>query len=215
MNGNTTISSPPAMLAIWNGVPADHADDFLAWVTQEHMAERLSLPGFRRGRSFVRESSAGALSCFTLYELDEREACESSDYRTAVTRPSPWTNRVGTIMTDRQRHVLDVISRQGGDGNGIVTVLMTPSREGRRMPDASLHVLHQGVQQRCEGVLGSWLAEGPEGDKLLLFEAADAETAHVVERSAAQMVDDVLSSIGSVDVASFRLVQDLDVSTST
>ena len=34
------------LLMVWADVPADKEDDFNRWYNEEHMAERLSVPGF-------------------------------------------------------------------------------------------------------------------------------------------------------------------------
>ena len=38
------------ILALWNDCEASHEDAYEDWYQGEHLAERLAVPGFRRGR---------------------------------------------------------------------------------------------------------------------------------------------------------------------
>ena len=41
-----TARKGSALLMVWCDVPADKEDDFNRWYNEEHLAERLAVPGF-------------------------------------------------------------------------------------------------------------------------------------------------------------------------
>src|SRR6201999_3863034 len=42
-----------AVVAIWNGIAPEARDAFHDWHINEHMPERVGIPGFRRGRRYI------------------------------------------------------------------------------------------------------------------------------------------------------------------
>ena len=40
-------------VVIWNGIRPELREDFFEWHPREHMVERLSIPGFLRGRRCI------------------------------------------------------------------------------------------------------------------------------------------------------------------
>lgn len=57
-----------AAILIWNDIAPEAIDDFYAWHNGEHMPERLSIPGFLRGRRYLRAEGTSPQAYFTLYE---------------------------------------------------------------------------------------------------------------------------------------------------
>ena len=55
------------VVAIWNGIRDDLREDFFEWHPREHMVERLSIPGFLRGRRCI--ALDGSTEFLTIYEL--------------------------------------------------------------------------------------------------------------------------------------------------
>jgi hypothetical protein len=62
------------------------------WHTQEHLPERLAIPGFRRGTRWV--SLEGGLRYLVLYEVHALTVLESAAYRARLEAPTPWTQRL-------------------------------------------------------------------------------------------------------------------------
>jgi hypothetical protein len=72
---------------------ADHDD----WHTREHLAERLSIPGFRRGTRWVHDDEGdkrAAPRYFVVYEVDSLATLTSEPYLRRLNHPSAWTQRV-------------------------------------------------------------------------------------------------------------------------
>lgn len=62
------------------------------WHTHEHLPERLSIPGFRRGTRWVAVS--GAPRYTVLYEVDRLETLGSAAYLARLNDPTPWTRKM-------------------------------------------------------------------------------------------------------------------------
>ena len=71
------------LLMVWADVPADKEDDFNRWYNEEHLAERLSVPGFLDAARYEAvKSGPKHLAC---YELESPAVLESP--RTRACRP--------------------------------------------------------------------------------------------------------------------------------
>ncbi|MEM9140515.1 MAG: hypothetical protein AAGB15_11870, partial [Pseudomonadota bacterium] len=100
------------ILAIWNTCAAGHEDAYEAWYQREHLPERLSLPGFRRGRRYW--AADGGPGFFTYYETDTPEVMATADYLARVQDPTPLTRRImASVFTDMNRTVCRVVGRVG------------------------------------------------------------------------------------------------------
>lgn len=73
--------------------PPSMEEEFNAWYDEEHLAERLSIPGFRSARRWVADVPAGAGKYLATYELDSVEVLSSAAYLAKFDNPSPWTLR--------------------------------------------------------------------------------------------------------------------------
>lgn len=76
-------------VAIWHDIAPEGLAEFYAWHGQEHMPERVSIPGFRSGRRFV--SIADDLQFFNLYETDSLEVVLGPHYKARLDHPTVRT----------------------------------------------------------------------------------------------------------------------------
>jgi hypothetical protein len=67
---------------------AEHDD----WHTQEHMPERLSIPGFVRGTRWV--ATQGKPRYFVVYEVRDLAVLSSAPYLERLNQPTPWTSKM-------------------------------------------------------------------------------------------------------------------------
>jgi hypothetical protein len=67
-----------AAVLIWNDIAAEGREEFYRWHDKEHVPERLGLPGFRRGRRFVRPGHSP--EWFTMYEAADVSVLVSPQY---------------------------------------------------------------------------------------------------------------------------------------
>jgi hypothetical protein len=109
--------------AIWNDVLPEARADFLAWHMHEHMAERVGLPGFRRGRRHVALDATTQPEFFTLYEADTLQVLQGHDYTNRLNGPTPWTTRVMATLRNTARALARVAESSGPGLGGIMLTL--------------------------------------------------------------------------------------------
>ncbi|RDE08281.1 DUF4286 family protein [Pelagibacterium lacus] len=90
-------------VAIWNDVAPGAEEDFIAWHRQEHMPERLSIPGFLSGQRWNNERAKPRF--FTLYVLENADVAASPAYIDRLNAPTPWTRRVMASYRNNARCV--------------------------------------------------------------------------------------------------------------
>ena len=78
----TLTEPPPAM-----------EEEFNAWYDEEHLPERLSIPGFRSARRWVAEVPRGEGKYLATYELDSAAVLESAAYLARFRNQTPWSRR--------------------------------------------------------------------------------------------------------------------------
>ncbi len=107
-------------VAIWHDIAPEGRDAFYAWHGQEHMPERVAIPGFRRGRRYV--ALDADLEFFNLYEVSDPSVLTGADYKARLNDPTPWT--VETVQHFRHvaRSLCRVAATAGpGDGGLVAT----------------------------------------------------------------------------------------------
>lgn len=121
MTTESAADSTTGILAIWNRCVASQLSDYEFWYQTEHLAERLSIPGFIRGRRYEaipngNKPPADDTAFFTYYETDNAAVLTSEPYLQRVNHPTPMTaNIMCHAFTDmsrticRQSHVIGSI----------------------------------------------------------------------------------------------------------
>jgi hypothetical protein len=79
-------------LAIWSDLAPEDETDWAHWMTREHSAERVGIPGFLACRIF-RAIGAAVNRYFILYELEDTNVVGSADYLARLNAPTPWSQR--------------------------------------------------------------------------------------------------------------------------
>jgi hypothetical protein len=97
------------LLMVWTDVPADKEKDFNRWYNEEHLAERLAIPGFLSAARY--EAVKGTPKHLAYYELESPAVLESAAYKRVSANPTEWTKRSGpaTIATAFIRNVYTMI----------------------------------------------------------------------------------------------------------
>ena len=78
----TLTEPPPAM-----------EEEFNAWYDEEHLAERLAIPGFRSATRWVADVPPGAGKYLATYELDSLKVLSSPAYLERFRNQTPWSRR--------------------------------------------------------------------------------------------------------------------------
>jgi hypothetical protein len=119
------------VLAIWTDVDPGNEAEFNHWYTHQHLPERVSIPGFLRGRRYVVPEGASAqegAKYFTLYETEALKTLSSPAYMHRLNNPTDWTKRVVHMFRNNNRTACRVTASQGrGIGGYAATIEFGPS----------------------------------------------------------------------------------------
>jgi len=97
------------LLMVWAEVPADKEPGFNRWYNEEHVAERLAVPGFLNAARY--EAVKGGPKHLAVYELESPAVLDSPAYKQVLANPTPWTKRCSpdVIGTTFIRNVYSLI----------------------------------------------------------------------------------------------------------
>jgi hypothetical protein len=140
-----TTRKGTALLMVWADVPAEKEEEFNRWYNGEHLAERLSLPGFLSGARY--EAVKGGPRHLACYELESVAVLESEAYRRVQANPTPWTQRSGpaAIATTYIRNVYTMIH----------PATVTPAIAGSAMAPA-LQIGRMDVPPEVDAEFNTW-----------------------------------------------------------
>jgi hypothetical protein len=80
------------LMMVFTDVPADVEEEFNRWYDEEHIPERLSIPGvLSAARYTALEGAPKHLAC---YELTEPEAWSTDAWQHYLINPTEWSNRM-------------------------------------------------------------------------------------------------------------------------
>ena len=91
------------LLMVYVDVPAPLEDEFNRWYNDEHLPERLEIPGYVSARRFKLEEGEGVLRYLCIWELEDGSPLRSEAYKAQQHRPSELRDRVHTYITQRMR----------------------------------------------------------------------------------------------------------------
>jgi hypothetical protein len=108
-------------------VDVDQVNDhrFDTWYNHEHLPERLAIPGFVRGRRYLRAAGSGHKH-LTVYDARDTAVFSSPEYLARLNDPTPLTREVVSALRDPHRVVLDVLFSQGAATGSELAVLHLP-----------------------------------------------------------------------------------------
>lgn len=127
-------------VAIWHDIAPEGRDEFYAWHGQEHMPERLGIPGFTRGRRYV--AIEADLEFFNLYEALSVEALKSQDYTARVNAPTPWTLAAVGHFRSVARSICRVAHSAGPAQGGLIATLRYDVADDRSAGHKALLLRH-------------------------------------------------------------------------
>jgi len=112
-----------AVVAIWNDIEPDAREQFYDWHINEHMPERVGIPGFRRGRRYIAADAVTHPEFFTLYEADTMQVLQGADYTGRLNDPTPGTKATTAKFTGTSRALSRVLISHGpGMGGAMLTI---------------------------------------------------------------------------------------------
>lgn len=123
------------ILAIWNDcAPAGRAD-YERWYMEEHLPERVGLPGFRFGRRYERIEARHEY--FTFYEAERPDVLASPAYLDRLSNPTPRTRAIMPHFATMSRTVCQKRAHFGQMTGGIALTLAigSPPEAGAVLED--------------------------------------------------------------------------------
>ena len=133
-----------AAIAMWWDVAPEVRAEWEDWHSNEHMPERLGIPGFLRGSRWV--AASGEPSYFTLYEAADLATITSGAYLERLNNPTPWSRR---MMPHHHNMVRSLCLVRESSGGGLPHTLATVRLSGA-----------VGELPRGKGLTGAHLLEG-------------------------------------------------------
>jgi hypothetical protein len=105
------------LLLVAIDVDPAHEAELHRWYDEEHIAERMAIPGFLRARRF--RALEGGPKYLALYDLETPEVLESAAYRQATgPAATPLTRRMQKLFDPIVRNVYVQIRHQDGASTG-------------------------------------------------------------------------------------------------
>ena len=131
------------ILAIWNDCAPAGRDAYERWYTEEHLPERVGLPGFRSGRRY--ERIEGDREYFTFYETEAPEVLASPAYLERLANPTPRTQAIMPHFARMSRTVCRRRAHLGHMMGGIALTLAieSPVDAAGALEDGDLRALRQ------------------------------------------------------------------------
>lgn len=148
-------------MVFWHDLAPDTDQDYCDWHAHEHIAERVGIPGFLRGRRYG--ALAGPPAYFIMYEVDDLAVLTSAAYLARLNDPSEWTSRsLGHFRNSNRTLCRRELSFGLGVGKRIATLQCSP-RAGQTK------ALHAWLANEClpdlaalPGLCGAHLLVGDE-----------------------------------------------------
>src|ERR1035441_3782185 len=90
--------APYLLQLLWD-VPDERLDEFRSWYADEHLPDMAAVPGILLARRFERDvdypfASPATSNHLTIYEVADRAAFDTDEYRNLSTAPSERTMKV-------------------------------------------------------------------------------------------------------------------------
>jgi hypothetical protein len=87
------------LLMVYVDVPEEHEEEFNRWYDEEHIPERLSIPGVLSAARYV--AVRGGPKYLACYQLTEPEAYFSDTWQQYLNHPSAWSQRMAPTVIGR------------------------------------------------------------------------------------------------------------------
>jgi hypothetical protein len=145
-----------AVVAIWNGIAPEAREPFYDWHINEHIPERVGIPGFRRGRRYIAVDADTHPEFFTLYETDTMQVLQGSDYTNRLNQPTPWTKATTAHFRDTARALSRVVASHGPGAGGVMLTIRFDCDDGQIDALGAL----VGAAAKAPRITGAHLCQG-------------------------------------------------------
>ena len=97
------------ILVVMMEVDQGHEEEFNRWYNDEHLPERLEIPGYVSARRFKLAEGEGVLEYLCIWELEDASPLESELYNAQRARPSKLRAAATPHIRQRARGLYDQI----------------------------------------------------------------------------------------------------------
>ena len=105
------MTGPRGLLLFMTDIDPAHEDEFQRWYEEEHIPERMAIPGFITARRF--RAIEGAPKYLAVYDLESPDVLQSAAYQRIIgPGKSPWTKRMESLFANGRRNVYVGISER-------------------------------------------------------------------------------------------------------
>jgi hypothetical protein len=105
-----------ALLALWNDVDPALDAEYNEWHANEHVPERLTVPGILWGLRYGRVGESAAMPRYlTLYGLRDAGVLDSEPYQRLLREPTPMSRSMRPALMDLSRWVCALLTCDGLD----------------------------------------------------------------------------------------------------
>lgn len=166
-------------VAIWHDIAPEGREAFYAWHGEEHMPERLAIPGFLRGRRYA--AVEGSPEFFNLYETTTPAVLTGAGYLARLDAPTPRTRAAVQHFRGVARSLCEVATTHGEGQGGLIATYRYDVADA----DAAGHRVAMSAKLEAVGRL-----PGIAGAHLLVADpqASAIETAERKARGTATLV---------------------------
>ncbi|HEY5291831.1 MAG TPA: hypothetical protein VIJ43_05910 [Burkholderiales bacterium] len=120
-------SNPPGVLLVLNDVVEAAEEEFNRWYQQQHVPERLGVPGFETARRY--RAIDGKPAYMAVYECESIDVLASKTYLERLANPTDWTKKVMPSFRNMLRSACrETWSAGAGVGGGAIVVQCKPIR---------------------------------------------------------------------------------------
>ena len=102
------------LLVVMMDVDPEHDEEFNRWYDEEHLPERLEIPGYVSARRFKLEEGEGVLKYLCIWELEDSTPLSSEEYEAQRARPGELRDRALSYVKQRARGIYKQITPATG-----------------------------------------------------------------------------------------------------
>lgn len=114
------------LLAVWNDCDESVLDKYEHWYMNEHLPDRVGLPGVQQGVRYETTNPSPQLVSprfFTSYDLDDVSVLEAPAYQAALLNPTPDTQFVMAHFKNMCRTIARLVAHEGRAAGAWVVTL--------------------------------------------------------------------------------------------
>lgn len=126
------------LMAFWADIPPENLFDFQKWHNCEHMPERVSIPGFKRGCRYRAWDERPHFLMF--YETETADVLGSEAYLSALNAPTEWTKRALQHFRNPVRNIYRLIGSAGEEGAFVAPYIASLRFNANESIEAALSV---------------------------------------------------------------------------